>query len=72
MPALLLSPGFPVTNGGGQEGLGVGVNTATLQTVTPNGTVGTVAEINALIATELAGANRTIRLAQLWRSPNAF
>ena len=38
MGGLILPFGFPVTNAGGTEGLGVGVDTATGRIVAPNGT----------------------------------
>jgi hypothetical protein len=72
MPALLLTSGFPVTNSGGSEGLGKGIDTATGFTVTPNGTVNTPAQIRTQIETALAANASTLFIAQLWRQPNAF
>ena len=37
MSGLLVPYGFPTTQAGGTEGLGVGVDTATLRCVAPNG-----------------------------------
>lgn len=68
----LLLPGFPVTNAGGTEGLGVGIDTATGLTVAPNGTTGTPAQIRALVEAGLAAGASSIFMAQLWRQPNAF
>lgn len=72
MPALLLLPNFPVANGGGQEGLGKGIDTATGLTVTPNGTLGTPAQVRTLVEAGLAAGASSIFMAQLWRQPNAF
>jgi hypothetical protein len=72
MGALILPFGFPVTNAGGTEGLGVGVDTATGLTVCPDGTVGTPAQIRALIEAALAAGQPMAVIAKLWRQPNAF
>lgn len=69
MPAVLFSPGFPVTNGGGQEGLGKGIDTATGLTVTPNGTVATPAAVRTLVEAALVG-NGGVPILGLWRQPN--
>jgi hypothetical protein len=60
MSGLLLPYNFPATQAGGTEGLGVGVNTATLLTVAPNGTVGTQAQIQADIAAVLAAGGQNV------------
>ncbi len=72
MSGLLLLPGFPVTNAGGTEGLGVGVDTATGFTVTPNGTVDTPVQIQAQIKAALTAGASMLFIAQLWRQPHAF
>jgi len=72
MDGLLLLPGFPVTNAGGTEGLGKGVDTATGLTVTPDGTVGTPAQIRVLIEAALAAGQPMTVIAKLWRQPNPF
>jgi hypothetical protein len=72
MSGLLVLPGFPVTNAGGTEGLGVGIDTATGFTVAPDGTVATPVAIKALIAAELAAGASTLALAKLYRQPNSF
>jgi hypothetical protein len=69
MPALLLLPNFPVANGGGQEGLGKGIDTATGFAVTPDGTVATPAAIRALVEAALVNGGSQPILA-LWRQPN--
>jgi hypothetical protein len=71
MPAVLFSPGFPVTNGGGQEGLGKGIDTATGFSVTPSGIVATPAAIRVLVEAALAGNGPTPILG-LYRPPNQF
>jgi hypothetical protein len=71
MPASLLLPGFPNTNGPGQEGLGVGVDTVTGFSVTPNGIVATPAAIRVLVEAALVG-NGGIPILGLWRQPNQF
>lgn len=71
MPAVLFSPGFPVTNGGGQEGLGKGIDTATGFAVTPNGIVATPAAIRTLVELALTGAGGQPILG-LWRQPQQF
>ena len=59
MSGLLVPLGFPTTQAGGTEGLGVGVDTATLTTVAPNGTSLTPKALQALTTTVLdnGGAN---------------
>jgi hypothetical protein len=71
MPAVLFSPGFPVTNGGGQEGLGKGIDTATGFRVTPSGIVATPAAIRVLVEAALVGNGPTPILG-LYRPPNQF
>ena len=56
---LLLLPGFPNTNAGGTEGMGVGVRTDDLTLVAPNGTSGTRAQIAADIAAVLNGGGQS-------------
>jgi hypothetical protein len=72
MPALLLLPGFPNTNGPGTEGLGVGVDTVTGLTVRPDGVLGTPAQVRTAVEAALTAGESSIALAMLWRQPNAF
>lgn len=69
MSRLLVLPGFPATNGGGQEGLGKGIDTATGFTVTPSGIVATPAAIRVLVEAALVG-NGGIPILSLYRPPN--
>lgn len=71
MPAVLFSPGFPVTNPIGTEGLGKNIDVVTLQTVTPSGIVATPAAIRVLVEAALAGNGPTPILG-LYRPPNQF
>lgn len=60
MSGLLVPYGFPTTNAGGTEGLGVGIDTASKLTVAPNGTVGTPSVIAADIAAVLAAGGQNV------------
>lgn len=60
MSGLLVPYGFPTTQAGGTEGLGVGVNTATLTKVAPNGTSGTRAVIAADIVAVLDAGGQNV------------
>jgi len=60
MGGMILPFGFPVTNAGGTEGLGVGVDTATLTIVAPNGISGTRAQIRQAIADTLAHGGQNV------------
>ena len=60
MSGLLVPLGFPTTNAGGTEGLGVGVRTDNLTMVAPNGTSGTPAVISADIALVLKNGGQSV------------
>jgi hypothetical protein len=69
MSGLLILPNFPNTNGMGTEALGKGVDTVTGLTVTPDGTLGTPAQIRVLVEAALVGnGNHTVL--GLYRPPN--
>ncbi len=60
MSGLLVPYGFPVTNAGGTEGLGVGVRTDNRTLVAPNGTSDTRAGLAKDIATVLMGGGQSV------------
>jgi hypothetical protein len=73
MSGLLVPYGFPTTQAGGTEGLGKNVDTATLNTVAPNGKVETPAALQTDINTTLTNGGQNVFA--LWRpslnaSPN--
>jgi len=65
MSGLLVPYGFPTTQAGGTEGLGVGVNTKTHSTVAPNGESSTPAALQTKIATVLDNGGQNVFA--LWR-----